>query len=451
MPFPFRNPVNPSYDDSEEPPDSGGDSKQQTDPKLEAIVQKMIDAGEPEENIATVIKGYKAQPAATPKPNTPAATPEKPDDAWWRGFNESLTGPDAEALHVGLRGAANIPIGLAEAPFGALSSIGKLMTSPMQAADDVLNMPHNIATTVSHAGSDPESFGNLVGQAAFMPIAGKVSMSPEEAGPGVASAGRGLQNVGEFVAKHQPLTGIAPPFAMPRTLRLVEKGMGKATDYIGKGVEKIGDKMAGKDVPDLPDVDEGVDLSTPLGVKVGGEAPSDIISKPGATPINLNNINQRLNELRDKSRNGTLTGAELDEAQKLTKLQRNVMNIQGATPPEKVATLQKTATNIQDNIDKKYGAGNTDKASPSTQKKLADTKAATPVLNRPGTYITVKSPTPQQIVQAQQLGYQIESKDSLGNVRMKQTGKPIIINQPPRNTDLTNIDLNAPIMGGGGQ
>lgn len=418
MPFPFRNPVNPDYDDSG---DNGSSTPQQVDPKLEAIVQKMIDSGEPEENIATVIKGYKpATATATPKP-VPTTKPTagtglgsgptpNPDDEWWKGFGESLFG--GEAGKAGLKGelgwGKGAIIDLPQSMAGGLETIGGLIAHPTQEmgdiAVDIKALPGKVESSFEHAGSDPFAFGETMGQLGGQPLMADIAPGLIKAGAPVAAraaaatlpvAGRGLQNVGEFVARNQPITGLAPPFAVPRTARLLEKGVGKGIDYAGQGLETVGNKLT---------------------EALGNVKPeSDVVSST----------------LKQVKKPDTDEGGD-------------------KTPPEKIATLQKTATNIQDNIDKKYG-GDTTRASASTQKRLADTKAATPLLNRPGTYITVRKPTPQQILQAQQLGYQIESKDSLGNVRMKQTGKPITINQAPRNTDLSNIDLNEPIMGGGGQ
>jgi len=427
MPFPFRNPVNPSYDDGSD----GG--QQQTDPKLEGIVQKMIDAGKSEENIASVIKQYKSTsssntPASTVKPTAGTGrgsgpTPN-PDTEWWKGFGGSLFAPTndsmnhaPEAVRAGEEGAlgwakgaiADLPQSLA----GGLETVGGLMAYPIEETESIAHglagIPSQVADSFSKAGSDPYAFGETMGQLGGQPLMADIAPGIIKAGAPIAASatastlpmiGRGLQNVGDFVSRNQPITGMAPPFAAPRTLRLMEKGVGKLTNLAGRGMESVGNKITNALTEAKPD--------------------SDIVSST------LKNIKKPVTNANEND------------------------STPNQTSPDNVARFQRKAGAIQSRIDDKYGPGNTDKASPSTQDTLNKTKQSIPVINRPGTFITLKNPTPDMIQQAQKLGYQFDSKTSDGHWRMRQTGRPMTINSAPTNTTMHNIDLNAPVNIGGG-
>jgi len=468
MPFPFRNPVNPSYDDGSD----GG--QQQADPKLEGIVQKMIDAGEPEENIASVIKQYKS----TPSSNTPASTVKpttgtgrgsgptpNPDDEWWKGFGGSLFAPTndsmnhaPEAIKAGEKGALGWAKGaIADIPstvMGGLKTVGGLLTNPSQTMSDVGQslkiLPGQIADTTAKAGSDPFAFGEMAGQMGGQPL--MTDVMPGMIKTGLPSVGRGLQNVGDFVSKNQPITGMAPPFATPRTLRFMEKGVGKAVNYAGRGVESIGNKM------NNPVTD--IDLAKPIVNNASGESSASMEALSRQSSMKGKGqqyyVYDRTGQGRpiigpdavDYTAKKGETYGILNKDGTFQKLDDN-----GGRPPASISQNQAKAGAIQSNIDDKYGPGNTDKASSSTRDTLNKTKQSIPVINRPGTFITLKSPTPDMIQQAQKLGYEFDSKASDGQKiiwRMRQTGRPMTINSAPTNTTMHNIDLNAPVNIGGG-
>ena len=519
MPFPFRNPI--VNDD-----DSDDNGQQQVDPKLESIVQKMINAGEPEENIALVIKNYKPGVEPATKGPTPTSPPPNPNTEWWKGFGGSLFGGEAgKASEQGLLGwgkgaIADIP----STVMGGLKTIGGLVTNPSETMSDIGSslkaLPGQVVDTTKKAGADPYAFGEMVGQMGGQPL--MMDMAPgmiKAAAPTVLPAvGKGMQAVGDFVSKNQPVTGILPFNAAPRTLRLMEKGVGKVTSKIGdllapdeptppvvEGTPKtikpiitrptpskgratlplpdkvqppgygIGDTR-NADVKDLmtdssnpqtldfsslsrdsagnpkfnPDLSKAVqkplDLSgssnqidlnaspEQLNMSEGGPLPKPF-NKPG-TFIDLTTPVSDSSELL-KSRGFKPTSIEDMDLQSMSDSKLNDLIAKYGNPeysgpkptsskPD-IPSLQKKSVAIQDNINKKYG-GDTSKASPSTQNTLSKIKQQIPVINRPGTYITIKNPTFDMIKQAQRLGYQFDSKTAEGGWRMIQTGKPLLVN-----------------------
>ena len=93
------------------------------DPRLDAIVQRMIDAGEPEENIATVIQGYAPANPAAP---TAAASSGRDDPMGYLGAMAGNIPESAGNLVTNtLSGVAALGKGLYNDPMGTLGGIGR--------------------------------------------------------------------------------------------------------------------------------------------------------------------------------------------------------------------------------------------------------------------------------------------------------------------------------------
>lgn len=154
------------------------------DPKLEEIVQRMVDAGESEENIGAVISEYK--PAAAEKPYTGGPVDGGPED-FWSGFLTSLKpgGSSDQAALKGAKGfAKEIVPGVGKAVLAmpgqvidlvkelVATGIGgvNLATDPVgtlaAASEKVKAMPEAVQkafqSAVELAGKDPEAFGRGV-------------------------------------------------------------------------------------------------------------------------------------------------------------------------------------------------------------------------------------------------------------------------------------------------
>ena len=146
------------------------------DPKLEAIVQRMIDANAPEESIASVIREYNYQNPAT-RPAAISGGPENPLDAQMQGFKEGALGGAKgfakEAIPGVVKAVGGIPAGV----IALIKELGAtaegayhLATDPVgtlkNAAESIGSIPGKgsemFASAMQLAASDPEGFGRAV-------------------------------------------------------------------------------------------------------------------------------------------------------------------------------------------------------------------------------------------------------------------------------------------------
>lgn len=158
-----------------------------------AIVQRMIDAGESEENIATVIQHFKAQtpyqPVLTPGRTAPLETGAPPDPEWMSGLKGmlqplshpqtagematlALTTPQIPAL--GNVGTA------AKAVYNSLPSAKSMLSGTLRAAGAVMQNPYK--ATVGGAGRVLSRAGE-----ALKPVA-EAAAPAAEAAPAVEAA-----------------------------------------------------------------------------------------------------------------------------------------------------------------------------------------------------------------------------------------------------------------------
>lgn len=216
---------------------------------LESIVQRMIDAGEPEENIAQVIRSY--QPPAPQPPSTFRNDPT----SFAGGVMKSLT--SGEALGAGLKGGLGwlkgATIDLPSTIGGALSDIGQSISSPIETAkggwgaitnpsETLSGMWNPIAETTARSGSDPEAFGRMMGVATGQPLTtyGLAKAAPIVGPPTARGVGGAMAGAGRIMTKHQPVSGMIPRIAEMRTLRNIEKAAGKGLTNVGERVKSWG-------------------------------------------------------------------------------------------------------------------------------------------------------------------------------------------------------------------
>lgn len=209
-----------------------------TIPSLESVVQRMIDANESDENIATVIQHYKGGPNTAP----PTELKGEPTD-FWGGFRKSITSGEAFG-DAGTKGALGwlkgATVDLPGSIMGGLKSVGNLISDPVNTIrnmpGDIANMGRGIKDTFMQAGHNPEAFGEMMGQMGGQPLvtAGITKGVPMLRNP----VGRGIETIGNTMEKYQPVSGMIPRIAEARTMRNVERAVGKKVSAFGSKIQK---------------------------------------------------------------------------------------------------------------------------------------------------------------------------------------------------------------------
>lgn len=211
---------------------------------------------------AILAKHPEYQDLASPPEQPVGVVPSKQSDTFMGGFTDSLM--NGEALRAGAKGGlgylkgavTDLPSSLA----GGLKAIANAALHPIDtisnAPSDIANMASNISSTFSHAGSNPEAFGELMGQLTGQPVvthglikgvpAGTfgmtgdipsgLSLARDAATTAKPYVGSALEATGGYMREHQPLSGLIPRIAEPRTLRNFESS-------IGGGIEDLGKRM----------------------------------------------------------------------------------------------------------------------------------------------------------------------------------------------------------------
>lgn len=214
--------------------------------QLHSMVQRMMDAGVPKEQIGAAIQHYQET-----NPPLQEVSQDEPD-TFWGGFGKALT--DGTALNAGLKGAKGFFQGaVADLPSsitGAIGSIGHAIAHPVETVE---NLPSNISDaasnmwdTTTHAGGNPEAFGRMMGQLTGQPL---VTAGLAKGAPGmIRASGVPVEAAGSIMKKYQPVSGMLPRLAEGRTLRTLEKAAGGKLEDIGRRMQ-IPTKM-GEIVPD---------------------------------------------------------------------------------------------------------------------------------------------------------------------------------------------------------
>lgn len=207
-------------------------------PPLEEIVQKMIDANESDEDIATVIQHYKGGP------NTgvpPTKLEGQPTD-FWGGVKKSFTSGEVHnAMDEGVGGWLKGAItDLPGSIIGGLKSVGNLIAHPVDTISnlpsDISNMASGMWNTTKQAGSNPSAFGEMMGQIGGQPLvtAGITKGAPMLRNP----IGRGIEMIGDTMEQHQPISGMIPRMVEPRIARTIERKIGGKVSEFGNRIQK---------------------------------------------------------------------------------------------------------------------------------------------------------------------------------------------------------------------
>lgn len=146
---------------------------------IREVVQRMIDAGEPEEAIAAVIRGNAINQKMARKP-TPGADQYKGPTSFSGGLQQSLFG--GEAIKAGLKGGLGwlkgATLDIPDTIGTMLSDAGEVISHPIRTLQDAPSafreglpaMGRQFADVAANAGSDPEAFGRMMGQLTGQPI-----------------------------------------------------------------------------------------------------------------------------------------------------------------------------------------------------------------------------------------------------------------------------------------
>jgi hypothetical protein len=227
---------------------------------IDVIVQRMLDADEPEENIVAVINAHKNQPKLGSGLNKPI----KSASTWGQGVLDSIT--SGEAAMAGLKGAGGWLKGAVNLPktiMGTLDTVNKLpnpamggvmnfgggITNPQDLTDvyeGIKATPGHMWDTTMKAGSKPFEFGEMMGELTGQPLVTEgLNMIPASAvtnaaARGVRATGRGVTKVGKGIETHTPLSGMIPRIAEPRIARTAEGAVGRGIAKIGESLQRTG-------------------------------------------------------------------------------------------------------------------------------------------------------------------------------------------------------------------
>ncbi len=262
-----------------------------TSAELRKQVQAMIDSGKSEEEIGKFISNATSphEPAPKPKDYTGPTT-------FWGGVGNSLM--SGEALGTGLRGGGGF---LKGATVDIPESIAGGINAAIHPIDTIMGIPagmRNAANTFSKAGSNPEAFGEMMGQVTGQPLvtAGLTKALPPT-----------LRGVGGLMEKYQPITGMIPGMLHMRTLRNIERivgsGMGSAGEFLQPYVDKLGSFSESKAT--TPPTQSPFRTNT--GGPLGGIEPSPEIYHPDTPTSTMRGFREVEQPVKTPSASGTGT------------------------------------------------------------------------------------------------------------------------------------------------
>ncbi len=250
--------------------------------ELKLAIQKMIDAGESEESIKTLIKEH----ASIAQPEKPPPTTYRDEPTTFAGgVMKSLMpgGSSDQAAYQGAKGylkgaIADLPSSIG----GALSSIGSAIMDPGQAASDawegIKAMPSHIMDTTMHAGSNPDAFGEMMGQMTGQPLVteGLVKGAQVAGPPAIRAMGTPTEFAGKVGKQTGLFSGLLPPgvarWMEPSYVRMADRALGRGVEKIGKSMKNFGLEEPPlpnvKDLGNLPDITDMGNVP-PTGVRQG--------------------------------------------------------------------------------------------------------------------------------------------------------------------------------------
>lgn len=208
------------------------------DPQLVSIVQKMIEEGQSEEDIAAVVQEYNQQKAEQ--------THYKGPDTFWEGVNESMY-PGGEAQQAALQGGLGFlkgaTLNLPGSIISGLSSVANAVANPRETIESIPNIPGAIGNalggmweTTKQAGTDPVAFGEMMGELTGQPA---VTAGIVKSAPGATRlAGVPVRGIGNIMQTQTPLSGMMPRLLENRTMRNLER-------FLGKQIARGGQRMMG--------------------------------------------------------------------------------------------------------------------------------------------------------------------------------------------------------------
>jgi hypothetical protein len=148
------------------------------DPRLKTIVQRMIDAGEPEENIASVIRSYKTTPPVSPNDQLKAANrrPLREPTTYTGGVLRSAQ----DTIGKTAKGVGESVLSMVD-PRTYLESLRRaalMLSDPAQAAVDSAQAGSALVDEGRRViGGDPEAGGRAIGQLGMGLVAPRLASS----------------------------------------------------------------------------------------------------------------------------------------------------------------------------------------------------------------------------------------------------------------------------------
>lgn len=269
--------------------------------QLKDIVQRMIDAGESEENIAAVIKEH-----SKPANNSGVNKPIKSASSWGQGVIDSFT--SGEAPMAGLKGLAgfakgalyDIPSTLWDSsqtiskmpnPLTAgITRIGGGFTDPNEVNDVYEGLkatPGQMVDTTMRAGSKPFEFGEMTGQITGQPIATEMigGMIPKIPVKGmVRAAGRGAKTIGEFSKTNTPISKMIPRAASIPAMESVERAAGSGLSRLADSMQNVGSPKIMRNVDYGPTPYKPQSRISPTGDLKGSMSFPDLTETPELVP-----------------------------------------------------------------------------------------------------------------------------------------------------------------------